>query len=126
MAARRLGNCCGPNPRSRRNEPAPAIPATRRQALGTRTGFRAEAIRYQKLHIHLGGTRVLVDQIRDAGPWKPATAAGQQRGGDPLDLFDLHAFRSREDLGIERELLINAVPENLSLHTLESSDCFCV
>src|ERR1039457_3187432 len=114
MAARWLGNCCGPNPRSRRSEPAPAIPATRRQALGTRTGFRAEALRYQKLHIHLGGTRVPVDQIRDAGPWKPATAAGQQRGGDLLDLFDLHAIRYREDLGIERELLINDVPENLS------------
>src|ERR1017187_4487322 len=71
MAARRLGNCCGPNPRSRRNEPAPAIPATRRQALGTRTGFRAEAIRDQKLHHPPGRYSCSGRQVR--GPWAMET-----------------------------------------------------
>src|ERR1019366_6573021 len=50
MAAKRSGNCWGPNPRSRRSEPAPAIPATRRQAVDTRTGFLTEAIWYQDFH----------------------------------------------------------------------------
>src|ERR1017187_304425 len=43
MTARLAGDAWGAAPLSRMNEPAPAIPATRRQTVDTRAGFRGEA-----------------------------------------------------------------------------------
>src|ERR1035438_7863512 len=43
MTARRPGDAWGAAPLSRMNEPAPAIPATRRQTVDTRAGFRVKA-----------------------------------------------------------------------------------
>src|ERR1035441_1880861 len=43
MTARRPGDAWGAAPLSRMNEPAPAIPATRRQTVETRAGFRVKA-----------------------------------------------------------------------------------
>src|ERR1035438_8982150 len=51
MAARWLGNCCDPNPHSRRSEPAPAIPATRRQAVDTRTDRKSTRLNSSHLGI---------------------------------------------------------------------------